>query len=81
MVFLKYHKTAIKYVKMKPKQVQFFLRQPIFPVFKSGHRADLKNRPISIIPNLANIFERLISDQLKEFVAKEDFLYKSQLEF
>ena len=41
----------------------------VVPVFKQGDRADLDNyRPISIIPVVAKVFERIIYDQLYAYL-------------
>ena len=40
----------------------------VTPVFKKGSRTDKKNyRPVSILPNLSKIYERLIYKQLSKF--------------
>ena len=37
----------------------------VTPIFKNGSKSDLNNyRPISVIPTVAKIFEKIISDQL-----------------
>jgi len=54
----------------------------ILPVYKSGSTYDVANyRPISIIPNIAKMFEKVVSVQVKDFISKEGFLYKFQSGF
>ena len=41
----------------------------VIPLFKQGNRSDLNNyRPISVIPVVAKVFERIIYDQLYNYL-------------
>ena len=52
------------------------------PIFKNGTVTDTCNyRPIAILSPFAKIFERLIYDQLVEFLENHGILYKYQFGF
>ena len=52
------------------------------PVFKKGDKADLKNyRPISVLPTVARIFEKLIYNQLYKFLVDNNLLCYKQYGF
>ena len=54
----------------------------VVPLFKQGKRNDLNNyRPISIIPVVAKVFERIIYDQVYLFFNDNDLLSNSQSGF
>ena len=54
----------------------------VVPVFKQGDRTDLDNyRPISIIPVVAKVFERIIYDQLYAFLMDNNILSSYQSGF
>ena len=54
----------------------------VTPLFKQGERSDLNNyRPISVIPVIAKVFERIVYDQLYSFLTKEDVISKQQSGF
>ena len=54
----------------------------VIPLFKHGERRDLNNyRPISIIPVVAKVFERIIYDQIYAFLTDNNLLCNSQSEF
>ena len=41
------------------------------PLFKQGNRSNVNNyRPISVIPVVAKVFERIVYDQLYDYTAK-----------
>ena len=47
----------------------------VSPIFKNGSKSDLNNyRPISVIPTVAKIFEKIIYDQLYQYL-NENGLY------
>ena len=54
----------------------------VTPIFKSGHKSDPFNyRPISIISVFAKIFERIIHDQLYDFLKENSILMPNQSAF
>ena len=51
-------------------------------MFKQGEPPDLNNyRPISVISVIAKVFERIIYDQLYNFLTNEDIISNHQLGF
>ena len=52
----------------------------VIPIFKNkGHNYDYDNyRPISLIPALSKILEKLIYDKILEFLVRYNILFKSQ---
>ena len=51
---------------------------PLF--FKSDNREDLNNyRPISVLPTVARVFERLIYEQLYNYFAENKLLSNEQI--
>ena len=54
----------------------------VTPLFKQGNRDDVNNyRPISVIPIVAKVFERIVYDQLYAYLEEHDILYKNQSGF
>ena len=54
----------------------------VAPVFKSGDRDNLNNyRPITVLPTIARVFEKLIYQQLYQFLDKHKILGKQQYGF
>jgi len=62
----------------------------VSPIFKNGSRPDLNNgsksdlnnyRPISVIPTVAKIFEKIIYDQLYQYLNENDLLNSGQSGF
>lgn len=54
----------------------------VLPVYKKGDKCLLDNyRPISILPALSKIFERLIFNQLIEYLTEHKILFNSQYGF
>ena len=52
----------------------------ISPVFKSGNKSEANNyRPISVLPTIARVFEKLVFEQLYSYFNSENkFLYENQ---
>ena len=51
----------------------------VIPIFKSGDRSDINNyRPISILPAVSKIFEKIISVRLIDYLEKNSLLTKHQ---
>ena len=51
-------------------------------IFKSGEKEDLNNyRPISVIPTLARLFERLICNQIYDYLTNNNLLNSKQYGF
>ena len=47
------------------------------PLFKKGFKTDSKNyRPISLLPLISKVLERIVHEQTMEFLDKHDILYK-----
>ena len=47
------------------------------PLFKKGFKTDPKNyRPISLLPLISKVLERIVHEQTMEFLDKHDILYK-----
>ena len=54
----------------------------VTPLFKQGEASDLNNyRPISVISVIAKVFERIVYDQLYNFLSNEDIISTHQLGF
>ena len=51
----------------------------VTPLFKQGNRSNLNNyRPISVIPVVAKIFERIVYDQLYDYLTENDLISSHQ---
>ena len=54
----------------------------IIPVYKSGKRSSMDNyRPISILPVLSKVFEKVVQKQLYEYLEKNSLLSPNQFAF
>ena len=54
----------------------------VIPLLKSGPRKNLDNyRPISILPTLSKIFERVAYEQLAEYLEKNELIVSAQFDF
>ena len=54
----------------------------VTPLFKKDSKTDPQNyRPISLLPLLSKITERIVHDQTKEFLSKNKLLYRFQSGF
>ena len=52
----------------------------VSPIHKTGEQNDANNyRPISVLPTIAGIFEKLIYEQLYDYLCKNDILDSRQL--
>ena len=52
------------------------------PLFKKGSKTDPSNyRPISLLPLLSKVFERVFLDQTEEFLSPNQILYSYQSRF
>ena len=52
------------------------------PIFKKGSRMDPSNyRPISLLPLISKIFEKIVHDQMIDYLAQYNILYKYQSGF
>ena len=54
----------------------------VTPIFKSGEKEDLNNyRPISVLPTIARVFEKLLYNQLYKFFTENQLLGDQQYGF
>jgi hypothetical protein len=54
----------------------------VCPVYKTGDPSDFTNyRPISILPSISKIFEKLVYNRLSAYLTKHSILYKNQYGF
>ena len=54
----------------------------IIPIFKSNNRKSINNyRPISILPSISKILEKIVTKQLYEFVENQNIISSSQYGF
>ena len=54
----------------------------VTPIFKAGDRCDVNNyRPISVISAVARIFEKIVYDQLDDYVTKNNLINPRQSGF
>ena len=54
----------------------------VSPIHKTGERNDANNhRPISVLPTMPRIFEKLIYEQLYDYLSKNDILDSRQSGF
>ena len=57
-------------------------RSKVMPVFKSGSKSDINNyRPISIIPDVSKIIEKVVHLQLSYYLQENKLLNKNQFGF
>ena len=54
----------------------------VIPLFKEGNHSDLNNyRPISIVPIVAKVFERIIYDQVYGYLTENNLISSQQSGF
>jgi exonuclease III len=54
----------------------------VLPLYKSGDKLSMSNyRPVSVLPSLSKIFERLMYNRLHSFIAKYNILHCNQFGF
>ena len=54
----------------------------VSPIFENGSKSDLNNyRPISVIPTVAKIFDKIIYDQLYQYLNENGLLHSGQSGF
>ena len=54
----------------------------VSPIFKNGSQSDLNNyRPTSVFPTVAKIFEKIINDQLYQYLNENGLLTSGQFGF
>lgn len=54
----------------------------VTPIFKNGNKSDPCNyRPISVLPVISKIFERVIYSRIEKYLKSKDFLYNKQYGF
>ena len=52
------------------------------PILKKGSRMDLSNyRPILLLPLISKIFKKIVHDQMIDYLAQHNILYKYQSSF
>ena len=54
----------------------------VTPVFKKGEKSDLNNyRPISVIPVVSKVFEKIVYDQLYQYLNDNQLISSCQSGF
>ena len=54
----------------------------VTPVYKKGNIHDLSNyRPISVLPSMSKVFERVMHDQINKYFAQHKLFYSGQYGF
>ena len=54
----------------------------VIPLYKSGTRSEVSNyRPISLLPVISKIFEKLLHKRLTKFLEKHNVIYKKTIRF
>ena len=67
---------------LKGKIPQSWKNAKVTPIFKAGDPTDVSNyRPISVIPVLMKVFERIVYDQLSTYLNDTKLLYEYQTGF
>ena len=61
---------------------QMFKTAKVIPVFKSGNKQLVNNyRPISLLPSLSKVLEKLVKTRFPKFFGKQHILYNHQYGF
>ena len=67
---------------LKRKIPQSWKNAKVTPIFKAGDPADVSNyRPISVIPVMMKVFERIVHNQLSTYLNDTKLLYEYQSGF
>ena len=54
----------------------------VLPIFKKGSKSAIENyRPISLLPSISKIFEKVVYNQLYEYLEQNNLLYSNQYGF
>ena len=54
----------------------------VLPLFKSGDKSEVSNyRPVSILPQLSKVIEKLFEIRLRKYIDNKGFLFKGQYGF
>ena len=54
----------------------------VVPLYKKNEKNKIENyRPVSLLPSVSKVFERIIHDQLNEYFSSLKLFYKSQYGF
>ena len=54
----------------------------VVPIYKSDEKADFTNyRPISLLPSISKLLEKIVADQMFKFLYKNNILYQHQYGF
>ena len=54
----------------------------VIPIYKAGSKNEMTNyRPISLISNIAKIFEKIIHNRIINFISKHNIISKNQFGF
>ena len=59
-----------------------FKKARVIPLFKKGSKLDPNNyRPVSILSTLSKVLERLVLEQINDFISKNNILFEFQSGF
>ena len=64
------------------KFITCFKTAKVIPIFKKGNRTIVSNyRPISLLPTMSKVLEKIMYNRVISFLNKQDFFYKHQYGF
>ena len=67
---------------MKGKFISSFKQAKVIPIHKKKSKSDMNNfRPISLLPVISKILEKIVYDRVFKFLDKNNFFYKNQFGF